>query len=82
MDTGVITILGKRIAAYRKEHGESIAQFAKGCGVSKSSIRRIENGTSNARTSLIDKIIKYMGVSPAELFADWVKARGTDYGDR
>ena len=73
MDTGIIGILSKRITAYRKDHGESISQFANGCGVSESSIRRIENGTSNARLSLIDKIIAYMGISLAELLADLVE---------
>lgn len=73
MDTGIVRILSKRITAYRKDHGESISQFAKGCGVSESSIRRIENGTSNARLSLIDKIMAYMGVSLVELLAELVK---------
>ncbi len=73
MDTGIVGILSKRITAYGKDHEESISQFAQGCGVSESSIRRIENGTSNVRLSLIDKIIAYMGISLAELLADMVK---------
>ena len=73
MDTGIVRILSKRITAYGKDHEESISQFAQGCGVSESSIRRIENGTSNARLSLIDKIMAYMGVSLVELLAELVK---------
>lgn len=67
MDTGIIAILSKRITMYRKNHEESISQFDKGCGVSESSIRRVENGISNARLSLIDKTMAYMGASLAEL---------------
>ena len=42
-----IDTLAVQILTYKKEHNETATQFAKGCGVSAATIRRIENGDAN-----------------------------------
>ena len=37
-----IDTLAVQILTYKKEHNETATQFAKGCGVSAATIRRIE----------------------------------------
>lgn len=64
----MIRIPGEHIIAYRKAHGESVAQFASGCGVSVSSIRKIEKGISEPSILLIWKIAKYMKVKMNDLY--------------
>lgn len=59
--------LAEHVRAYRKEHGESAEQFAKGCGVSAATIRKIESGSSNVRASTANKIFRYMNVDPMDL---------------
>lgn len=60
--------LGVHIAAYRKEHGETVAQFASRSGVSVSSIRRIESGISDPSADLVWKISRHMGMTMDDLF--------------
>lgn len=64
----IVHILGEHIIAYRKEHGESVAQFAKNCGVSASSIRKIEKGIGDPLASLVWKIARHIGVEMDDLF--------------
>ena len=49
--------LAVQILTYKKEHNETAAQFAKGCGVSATTIRRIENGDANVKLSTADKLL-------------------------
>ena len=60
--------LGVHIAAYRKEHGETVAQFASRSGVSVSSIRRIESGISDPSADRVWKISRHMGMTMDDLF--------------
>ena len=46
-----IDTLAVQILTYKKEHNETAAQFAKGCGGSAATIRRIENGDANVISS-------------------------------
>ena len=64
----IVHILGEHIIAYRKEHGESVAQFAKNCDVSASSIRKIEKGIGDPLASLVWKIARHIGVEMDDLF--------------
>lgn len=59
--------LAEHVLAYRKEHGESAAQFAKGCGVSAATIRSIESGNANTKLSTVSKILRYMNITFEEL---------------
>lgn len=58
--------LAVQILTYKKEHNETAAQFAKGCGVSATTIRRIENGDANVKLSTADKLLCYMNIEVAE----------------
>lgn len=60
--------LGAHIAAYRKEHGETVEQFASRSEVSASSIRRIESGISEPSAALVWKISRHMGMTMDDLF--------------
>ena len=59
--------LAVQILAYKKEHNETAAQFAKGCGVSATTIRRIENGDANVKLSTADKLLCYMNITLIDL---------------
>ena len=59
--------LAVQILTYKKEHNETAAQFAKGCGVSAATIRRIENGDANVKLSTADKLLRYMNITLIDL---------------
>lgn len=59
--------LAVQILTYKKEHNETAAQFAKGCGVSAATIRRIENGDANVKLSTADKLLCYMNITLIDL---------------
>ena len=59
--------LAVQILTYKKEHNENAAQFAKGCGVSAATIRRIENGDVNVKLSTADKLLRYMNITLIDL---------------
>ena len=59
--------LAVQILTYKKEHNETAAQFAKGCGVSATTIRRIENGDANVKLSTADKLLCYMNITLIDL---------------
>ena len=59
--------LAVQILTYKKEHNETAAQFAKGCGVSATTIRRIENGDANVKLSTADKLLRYMNITLIDL---------------
>ena len=62
-----IDTLAVQILTYKKEHNETAAQFAKGCGVSAATIRRIENGDANVKLSTADKLLRYMNITLIDL---------------
>ena len=62
-----IDTLAVQILTYKKEHNETAAQFAKGCGVSATTIRRIENGDANVKLSTADKLLRYMNITLIDL---------------
>lgn len=62
-----IDTLAVQILTYKKEHNENAAQFAKGCGVSAATIRRIENGDANVKLSTADKLLRYMNITLIDL---------------
>lgn len=68
-------ILGNYVVAYRKEHGESITQFAKGCGLSVSTIRRLERGLVNPSTVVVMEVSEYIGLTLVELWSEYVRQR-------
>lgn len=68
-DCAFVNALAAHIIAYRDRHGETIAQFAKGCGVSAATIRKLECGYANIRASTADKILRYMNITPADLLS-------------
>lgn len=72
MSTGLLAHnLAKHIRAYRTTHSETVAQFAKGCGVSASTIRKIENGSSdNITTETIDKVCCYLNIDMCDFFLE------------
>lgn len=59
--------LAVQILTYKKEHNETAAQFAKGCGVSAATIRRIESGDANVKLSTADKLLRYMNITLIDL---------------
>mgnify|MGYP000072605683 CR=1 FL=1 len=59
--------LAVQILTYKKEHNETAAQFAKGCGVNATTIRRIENGDANVKLSTADKLLCYMNITLIDL---------------
>ncbi len=59
--------LAVQILTYKKEHNETATQFAKGCGVSATTIRRIENGDANVKLSTADKLLRYMNITLIDL---------------
>ena len=62
-----IDTLAVQILTYKKEHNETATQFAKGCGVSAATIRRIENGDANVKLSTADKLLRYMNITLIDL---------------
>lgn len=72
MSAGMIAHnLAKHILAYRTEHNETITQFAKGCGVSVSTICRIENGRSiDITAGTIDKVCCYLKIDMRDFFLE------------
>lgn len=59
--------LAEQVITYRKEHDETAAKFAKGCGVSTATIRKLESGNGNLRADTADKILHHMGMTPMDL---------------
>lgn len=59
--------LAVQILTYKKEHNETAAQFAKGSGVSTSTIRNIESGNANVKLSTVDKLLCYMNITLVDL---------------
>ena len=68
-----IDTLAVQILTYKKEHNETAAQFAKGCGVSAATIRRIENGDANVKLSTADKLLRYMNITLIDLLPPWLQ---------
>ena len=68
-----IDTLAVQILTYKKEHNETAAQFAKGCGVSATTIRRIENGDANVKLSTADKLLRYMNITLIDLCPPWLQ---------
>lgn len=59
--------LGNLISKYRAEHGESVAQFAKGSGISVSTVQRLEHGAGNPSLFMACRIAAHMGVTLEDL---------------
>lgn len=70
-----IDTLAVQILTYKKEHNETATQFAKGCGVSAATIRRIENGDANVKLSTADKLLRYMNITLIDLLPPLARGR-------
>lgn len=64
--------LERRLSAYlKRERGlESYAQFARRCGVPKSTIYAAENGYAAIKLDTLEQIMKKLNVSMIEIFGD------------
>ena len=61
----IVQCMGQHVTAYRQEHKMSKAQFARECGVSEGFLRRLECGEANPTLDMIEKLAKFVGMTPA-----------------
>ena len=62
--------IGSRIKAKREALGLSRNEVAKICGMSYSTVQRVEDGKSNARVSTLVALAVVLDISNADLYKD------------
>lgn len=62
--------IGRKIKAKREELGMSRNEVAKACGMSHSTVSRVENGESNFRASTLIALAVVLDLSEADLYKD------------
>lgn len=67
---GIVSMVGKRIKARRKEKQISLSELSKGTGISIEKLRRFENGISIAKTEELQLISQFLDIDPLDEF-DW-----------
>ena len=67
-DASLLSALGKRVRALRKERRYSQEKLAELAGIHENHVRRIEGGTANPSYVVVVKIAKALKVPPSELF--------------
>lgn len=63
-------MIGENIKTLRKAHNLTQPEFAKIVGISRNSLSRYENGTSQISTELIDRICKKFNVSYIDIVGE------------
>ena len=67
----LVTLLGGRIRALRKQKKLTILTLATICSISEKHLGQIERGKSNASLDLIEKITNALGISTYDLFVQY-----------
>lgn len=66
--TDLAYLIGRRVAALRKEHEWGQAQLAAKAGLNVKYIGELENGRRDVRVTTLARLAKALGIEPAGLF--------------